>query len=553
MAPSKRKQKHNHLHAVTSHLARPSPAGVANRSSQDTSRSVSESIEHLRRTQTPQLDASPNQLYRLSSQESTLVLHPARRRQAGPPPPKSWTISTDETPAGRTHDKTVRRPSRLKSFPGTSWPEGGTLKHQTLKAMARNLHAHIDYDHTYLALLPTEIKQQWLSYIAYYGPDTGISLLGIRALFQGDAGNHEGDRDVTRLDLSGSLGRGLSLKLLHKYRTRDFKASKQSLNRIEHLPESWDEDPTASRTLPLPLMAFPRLTHLSLSRPAANVSWLDLLNLSQCLGSITHLSLDFWPRPRIQGHSLSLDSSQATCQSAREMEEMEAAHVLHLLSRNTKELAWLSLSGCQSWWSALRPYRARNELQEGMYRHSNAALCNAITSRAPIGRERAWARGNARRYDQADNEWTSVSSASKSKIELDWTESWSRLRNMILDQTCMPERLHRADLKYLQSARQAAHGNFADQDGLLRLGDREPETYTIIEPEANAERSVEASLRRREWLRTEHKTYLLAGAINGDRKGAGAPTVRFDFGWEPEKLFELGHDDQQLVSTEFGD
>jgi hypothetical protein len=174
-----------------------------------------------------------------------------------------------------------------------------------LKSMALNWIWHIDYDGVYLAELPSRLKMLLLSYIAVYSRKLPLNrcMDGIQHLFpQAPHGVVVSeDSEITRLDLSGALGRWLNFKqtirdliLRHK-----MDGSERSLALQDAVPSSWNEDPQ-SKPAPLPQLKyslrFENLRFLSLANPdSRNASWATLLHLLSHISTLTHLSLAYWP------------------------------------------------------------------------------------------------------------------------------------------------------------------------------------------------------------------------------------------------------------------
>ncbi|KAI9726982.1 MAG: sphingosine N-acyltransferase lag1 [Chrysothrix sp. TS-e1954] len=390
-----------------------------------------------------------------------------------------------------------------------------------------------------------QTKQQLLSYVAYYGPDDGMTLSGLKALFHSRHSDHTSGEDITRLDLGGSLGRGLSLKGLQTFWMNNGKNKKRPDIGPDTVPEAWDEDPSFNKlTITSALTTFPQISHLSLSKPAHNVSWLDLLNFSRHLGSISHLSLEDWPCPLLPQHTEADTPHKA--QKAGVSHQDEAAHILRLLSNNTPELKWLSLAGCQSWWHALLPRsywqsEVGANFQDLLRPNLWATASRADPATRGLGPLRG--RGRAPWLNTNDSEWVVAAQASESGSRPEWTRSWARLQHLVLAHGPIPSTLKPQQLSRLNDARGAVAKMSPETLKRLLRNPREPESYTVLEPEGALQGSVEQQLSRREWLNQQHQTYLLAGAINQGRKEVGRPTIQFEFGWGREELLEA-HDSE---------
>ncbi|KAI9852755.1 MAG: hypothetical protein M1838_005513 [Thelocarpon superellum] len=300
------------------------------------------------------------------------------RRAAGPPPPPSWLTASIHAPAHvRSKEKTSEvhhtKPHRTDGLPGLQRPDEGSLLHTALKSLAQNWEWHTHYNQYYLATLPSILKSTLLGYVAVYGPDTGIGLEGLKLLFlsQDELSGATNTDEVTHLDLSGVLGRSITLQQLEHflhpssstYTTRD--SISQALPTLADEPaESWEQE--APRKL-IPFMTglrFTNLTHLSLAHPAPTASWARLLRTAAHLSTLTHLSLAYWPTPCLtpNAKTTTLRSSQgpvfsygaSSIYSASDDDWVEAAGILRRLSRATYCLTWLDLEGCGSWISALK-------------------------------------------------------------------------------------------------------------------------------------------------------------------------------------------------------
>jgi hypothetical protein len=169
------------------------------------------------------------------------------RRIPGPPPPPSWVA-----PANKLPDSTIltsRRVEQSSSLPGERFPAEGSLQHTVLKALATNLHWLLEYHDPHL--LPTQLKQTILNYVAMYSEEAEHSeykppnLLSL--LFPGVGGGDTlGDISVddclavTRLDLSRAIGQWLSMKELREslYMSHVKVVRKEP----DILLDSWDDE-----------------------------------------------------------------------------------------------------------------------------------------------------------------------------------------------------------------------------------------------------------------------------------------------------------------------
>jgi hypothetical protein len=172
------------------------------------------------------------------------------RRIPGPPPPASWVAAIQ--PANKLQDSTIlisRRVEQSSSLPGNHFPAEGSLQHTALKALATNLHCLLEYYDIHL--LPTQLKQTILSYVAVYNeeaeyseykPPNLLSLLFPRVSGGGTVGDtFVDDRSaVTRLDLSRAIGQWLSMKELRE--SLYMPHVKVVREESDELLDSWDDE-----------------------------------------------------------------------------------------------------------------------------------------------------------------------------------------------------------------------------------------------------------------------------------------------------------------------
>lgn len=171
------------------------------------------------------------------------------------------------------------------------------------------------------------------------------------------------DSQITSLDLTGALGRSLTLRDV----TTFLFPARPTAPVLEDAQDSWDasEDRPAAR---LSHALVPNLTHLSLAinpELAQNASWRDLLTLAPKLRSVTHLSLAYWPEPCFlqnakfvtvgspQGHQIPYGGTNYYSHSI-DHDWSEALLVLKKLSQSLYSLEFLDLTGCASWFKALK-------------------------------------------------------------------------------------------------------------------------------------------------------------------------------------------------------
>lgn len=312
------------------------------------------------------------------------------RRTPGPAAPESWlsgNTSADEGESDRLDAaETANIIHRLERLPGEKFPARSSLLHSLLKSMAIHWTWHVAYDGQFLGSLPTHIKLLLLSYIGYYAREQPfVPMRGLKPLFdfsgtsedESDVRHAEGDSSVTHLDLSGALGRWISLKQLSSELFLSKKATPVQKEIIDTVPTSWEDeyddenDSKLRNGIPKSLqhLRYANLQYLSLAHPhPASVNWNSLINFLSRLSTITHLSLAHWPVPTVTPNALnasirhpahrSLTFSYGGTDSYSAMENnwAESAGILRRLSRVTYCLKWLDLEGCSDWIPALNWY-----------------------------------------------------------------------------------------------------------------------------------------------------------------------------------------------------
>ncbi|KAL8753309.1 MAG: hypothetical protein Q9184_005463, partial [Pyrenodesmia sp. 2 TL-2023] len=367
-------------------------------------RSVNDLLQHLRISQAPAVvptespsDLNPKTLH--PSVSSILQIPetppprprpgmrpfatPGRRRPPGPPPPRSWLENSSiHVPphAGRAtsiqHNSldSQERPNfeSLNPLPDTHLPHPRSLQHLTLLHLARNWDFHVEYDQYYLATLPVRYKQTLLTYIAKHSPN-GITLHGLQTLFLTSASLPcaTGAEGLTHLDLSGSIGRSLSLPELKKFITTTFNTTTSSTSANTRSTPNLDSWEDTNADMPSP-PATPTPTHLSLSHPSPLTPspWRSLLSLIlPLLPTLTSLSLACWPAPSLHPNSRTayLTHPSSSFSNANpiplsptpfyahtlDADFSGSASVLRQLARATYCLQYLDLSGCHAWLPAL--------------------------------------------------------------------------------------------------------------------------------------------------------------------------------------------------------
>lgn len=232
-----------------------------------------------------------------------------------------------------------------------------------VRKMAERWADHCEYDAFYLYHVPNHIKSVLARRVAIDG-SPGLTIKALRMLLFGVSDDDDSDApceptsDITTIDVSGAIGKSMTVKELLQF---IFPAERQA---SEPLLESWDSD---ASTDPVPPALLPSLTHLSLAldpQNAQNASWKHLVEFSAKLGSVTHLSLAFWPVPCLTRRSqfTSMSSPQrgnipyaGTNYYSHSLDDdwSEALLILRMLSKSMYALEFLDLTGCSSWAKAL--------------------------------------------------------------------------------------------------------------------------------------------------------------------------------------------------------
>lgn len=310
------------------------------------------------------------------------------RRIPGPPPPRSWLIDSIHAPAavrsasiaGDSDDDGRRIQIRTSNLPDGGFPPPTSLQHLVLKKMASNWEWHAKNDLDYISVLPINLRETLLSYIAVYS-EAPLNPLRILFLYETDP---EERAEVRRLDLSNGLGTWTTFKQLERDLVVKQPSSLATPNgsnplvedRFSAAPDSWDADgdndefasPAISATLKS-VRTFSNLKHLSLAIPPANVkaaSWASLLSLAQDLSTLTSLSLAYWPQPTFTPNAASTRAvvnspgsrpvvyGGSDIYTGFDNDWREAAGILRTLSRSLYCLKWLDLTGCGDWFAALQ-------------------------------------------------------------------------------------------------------------------------------------------------------------------------------------------------------
>lgn len=314
---------------------------------------------------------------------------PARfRRIPGPPPPRSWLTDSIHAPAkykrgssGEYENDGRRLQVRSSILPAGSFPPLRSLQHLAFKSIASNWAWHVEHEREYLGDLPSNLKETLLSYLAIYNELGSPALNPLRILFlDGEQHIQEDRAEVQRLDLGNGIGLWTSLKGLEKdlfTKTVAKRASDSSElgMTVSETPDSWDADDdsedlssTSLPVLPRVIHNFQNLKHLSLSISPGNVqaaSWTSLLSIATELGTLSSLSLAYWPQPTFTPNAASTRAvlhvpgarpvvyGGTNMYASLDNDWREAAGILRTLSRALYCLTWLDLTGCGDWWEAL--------------------------------------------------------------------------------------------------------------------------------------------------------------------------------------------------------
>lgn len=205
-------------------------------------------------------------------------------------------------------------------------------------------------------------------------------------------------------------------------------------HRKDSVPESWNEDPGEVPVLASPIR-FPYLTQLSLSWPAASVSWMDLISFARHnLGALTHLSLAHWPPPSYgKAHA-----TVATVPSVTPFSDLVALRpdsqplapafdILTSLARATPALTWLSLADCQGWLGDLLREMLLISKQGKSHVPRQSSLSNR---RMPLKGGRGYS-ARSLNYDS----FADISVGSTDRHETSWIACWHRLQFLDLGQS----------------------------------------------------------------------------------------------------------------------
>lgn len=305
-----------------------------------------------------------------------------RRLPAGPPPPQSWVSSQGSDASSRRRAAHHLSANSLglatATLPGAYLPEKESLIYLTLRKIALDWEVQRIYNQYHIYYLPDHLKSALIRFIGLVDSQ-GVSLADLKLILlppvdaywsSGDEGDGDDDnsdssdlivnREVTSLDLSGSVGKSLKLKEITELLFPPMPDMKS-----DEPQESWDEAEVSAPSPPRGLL--PNLTHLSLAldrQGRDGISWKQLLALSSKATTITHLSLAHWPvpcfTPRARTSTINSPQGQRIAYGGTnhyshtiDHDWSEALLILRMLSRNLYELEYLDLTGCESWFKAL--------------------------------------------------------------------------------------------------------------------------------------------------------------------------------------------------------
>ncbi|MCJ1237314.1 hypothetical protein MMC14_005299 [Varicellaria rhodocarpa] len=179
----------------------------------------------------------------------------------------------------------------------------------------------------------------------------GLNLL-ISSEIEVESHTTTGCKELTHLNLSGSIRSSLTLEKLQKFWSVPSTLTSMTAGNS-------DLELFAPSGIPvmLPLVSrFPHLSYLSLLHPGC-VSWPSFLRLAPNLVILTHLCLAYWPTLELDStnnqhpHRLGRVSSDLNTKSDGDWSN--AAAVLAILCKHSRQLRWLDLEGCAQWLPAL--------------------------------------------------------------------------------------------------------------------------------------------------------------------------------------------------------
>ncbi|KHN98060.1 tafazzin [Metarhizium album ARSEF 1941] len=295
-----------------------------------------------------------------------------RRLPAGPAPPRSWLSGGRDD---GDFSNSLARSLRVSysgfdrcTLPGAPLPQPGSLIDLVLRRLAVDWDFHRVFNQYHLYFVPSHLKPALIRYIGV-ASNTGVSISDLKTIllppeevYSDEKFDHvsRANTEITCLDLSASVGRSLKLKDVTSIL---FNAvGSQTTDEPQESWETVDTNPSPPRLL------LPNLTHLSLAldpRGTRDAPWKELLSLSSRLPAVTHLSLAYWPEPCLaprakfstisspQGRNISYGGTNYYSHSL-DHDWTEALLVLRMLSNNFYRLEFLDLTGCATWFKALR-------------------------------------------------------------------------------------------------------------------------------------------------------------------------------------------------------
>ncbi|KAI0413781.1 tafazzin [Xylaria grammica] len=298
-----------------------------------------------------------------------------RRPPPGPPPPRSWiTLAQSQ----HTTSSSLRRGDthgyiKFWPMPGVYAPAEGSLVDMILQHIAFDWAQQRDWNRFYLYTLPSRLRSALLARVSELYSE-GVSLMDLQLVLSGPSASelreygleppdvNSLNSDFFHLDLTGSLGRSLTMKELHEL---FFGPKNMIVHPDDAVQDSWD----APEPIAGPVKLLPNLTHLSLAidpGSTLSVSWKQLLSLTGKLTQLTQLSLAGWPEPSLTPNAkLAKITSPTTGRSVQysgtgpyshilDGDWAEAILILKRLSRVLYSLEYLDLTGCGDWIRALR-------------------------------------------------------------------------------------------------------------------------------------------------------------------------------------------------------
>ncbi|KAI2606711.1 hypothetical protein GGR54DRAFT_620413 [Hypoxylon sp. NC1633] len=289
----------------------------------------------------------------------------------GPPPPRSWLPSGQSRHSklelGGSRDGGRVRPLPL---PGAYTPGRGSLVDLVLRQMALDWDEQRQWNKFYLYTLPSHLRMALPRYVLeLYEP--GLTIKDLRLVLAGPTDEELAQYDVEKpdlnivnadvscLDLSGALGKVLTLKQL----TALLFPPQVVVD--PDLQDTWDApEPTAAPVDKL----LPNLTQLSLAVDPTTWpcgSWKQLLSLASKLPTLTSLNLSGWPVPSYATNQVDIPRIGSAWVAGTSLHDhggfhshdpdwFEAISVLRRLGKSLYSLEYLDLTGCSEWIPALR-------------------------------------------------------------------------------------------------------------------------------------------------------------------------------------------------------